>query len=222
MMKRCENGHFYDPNKHTSCPHCGVSIDDFPATDRVRGIAAAGAAAAGAAGGFEPPTAPRRQARAAPSSPAPPPPPAAPGPRASAPGVTVAYWGKRDFDPVVGWLVCVEGPEQGRDYRIRSGNNRVGRDDTMDIVIRGDEAISRVKQAIITFDERNVRFRIKEGEGRGLIYRNGEQVVNAAVLEPWDILEMGKSRFCFVPLCSEKFQWNTDKNDKKEQEQEDE
>ncbi|MCP4663641.1 MAG: FHA domain-containing protein, partial [bacterium] len=154
--------------------------------------------------------APRRQ----PAAPEPQPPPRAapaPGVDRGADGVTVAYWGKRGFDPVVGWLVCIEGPEQGRDYRIRRGNNRIGRDETMDIVIRGDDAISRIKQAIITFDKRGNRFLIKEGEGRGLLYLNDEQVVTAAVLEPWDILEMGKSKFCFVPLCCERFQWNVDK-----------
>ena len=24
-LKRCKNGHFFDPKKHTFCPHCGVS-----------------------------------------------------------------------------------------------------------------------------------------------------------------------------------------------------
>ncbi len=208
MLKRCENGHFYDPDKHTSCPHCGVPIADLPETNRVRGQGPAAPS-----GGGEPATVPR--GHAASSAPTPPvapsvpaTPSAPPGPRAGSPGVTVAYWGKRDFDPVVGWLVCVEGPEQGRDYRLRSGNNRLGRDETMDVVIRGDEAISRIKQAVITFDERNTRFMIKEGDGRSLMYVNDEQVVNAAALKPWDILEMGKSKFCFVPLCGEKFHWN--------------
>ncbi len=210
MLTRCDNGHFYDPNKHSSCPHCGVEIDDIPATDRKRGEG--GARSAGVS---EPPTVPRRQPEAA--TPPPAPAPSVPSPPAQAPGVTVPYWGKRerDFDPVVGWLVCVEGPDKGRDYRIRSGNNRIGRDATMDIVINGDESISRVKQGIITFDERNNRFVIKEGEGRSLIYRNGEQVVNAAVIEPWDLVEMGKSKFCFVPFCGERFQWNIEEEDEK-------
>ncbi len=195
MMKRCENGHYYDPKKHTSCPYCGVEIDDLPVTDRKRG----GGAGRAAAGG-EPETV-RRQPPEQQDRPATP---------ASDDAVTVAYAGPRGFDPVVGWLVCVDGPERGRDYRIRRGRNRIGRDQKMDIVIRGDRAISRVKEAIITFDERTNKFLIREGEGRGLLYHNGEQVVAAAALAPWDIVEMGKSKFCFVPLCSEKFQWDVD------------
>jgi len=205
QLKRCENGHFYDPNMSSSCPYCGVSVSQPPRTDRLRGDSVASP-------GGEPLTVPRAglgaqeppQAPATPAAPVP-----APPAHAAAPGVTVAYWGKKNFDPVVGWLVCVEGPEKGRDYRIRSGNNRIGRDETMEIVIREDDAISRVKQATITFDERSSRFVVKEGDGRSLIYLNDEPVSNSALLTPWDMLEMGNSKFCFVPLCGEAFRWET-------------
>ena len=29
-LKRCENGHYFDPGKHTSCPSCGVQMIDMP------------------------------------------------------------------------------------------------------------------------------------------------------------------------------------------------
>ncbi len=198
MMKRCESGHYYDPKKHTSCPYCGVEIDDVPATDRLRG----GPHGSGDMAAGEPETVRRTPA------PRPETPPAMPDDDS----VTVAYPGPRGFDPVVGWLVCVAGPEKGRDYRIRRGKNRIGRDEKMDVVIRGDHAISRIKEAILTFDERTNRFLIREGEGRGLLYHNGEQVVAAAELAPWDLVEMGKSKFCFVPLCGQKFQWDVEES----------
>ncbi|MCP4663488.1 MAG: hypothetical protein GY856_49515, partial [bacterium] len=99
MMKRCENGHYYESDKHSSCPYCGVPIDDLPATDRKRDPGGRPQTARD----VEPPTAPRRQ----PAAPEPQPPPRAapaPGVDRGADGVTVAYWGKRGFDPVVGWL----------------------------------------------------------------------------------------------------------------------
>ena len=37
------------------------------------------------------------------------------------------------FDPVVGWLVCIEGATKGNDYRIHSQNNYIGRSARMDI-----------------------------------------------------------------------------------------
>ena len=46
---------------------------------------------------------------------------------------------------ITGWLVCTQGPDKGTDYRIFRGQNFVGRDFSMDIVIRGDSKVSRVK-----------------------------------------------------------------------------
>ncbi len=191
MMKRCESGHYFDPDKHSSCPYCGVDLD-APPTDRKRGQDLTRGQ--------------KETVRLGQSSRRPDPEPAPQDDDV----VTVAYRGPKGFDPVVGWLVCVKGAEKGRDYRIRRGRNRIGRDKQMDIVVRGDHAISRIKEAILTFDDRTSRFLIHEGEGRGLLYHNGEQVVAAAELAPWDLVEMGKSTFCFVPLCGERFQWTVD------------
>lgn len=32
-------------------------------------------------------------------------------------------------DPVTGWLVCIEGPQYGKDYKIHAGKNFIGRAD---------------------------------------------------------------------------------------------
>ena len=50
-------------------------------------------------------------------------PPIAPASRAETIGVMQRELG---IDPVVGWLVCVEGADRGRDYRIRSERNTIG------------------------------------------------------------------------------------------------
>jgi hypothetical protein len=114
---------------------------------------------------------------------------------------------KTGIDPVVGWLVCVKGPEKGRDYRIRSEKNTIGRSESMDICIAGDETISRSDQAFLVYDPKRRAFRIQAGTGRGLIYRNGEEVVTSEALLPYDVLEIGESEFLFVPFCGERFQW---------------
>ena len=37
---------------------------------------------------------------------------------------TMAYWAKDSrVDPVVGWLVCIEGADKGKDFRILSERN---------------------------------------------------------------------------------------------------
>jgi hypothetical protein len=122
--------------------------------------------------------------------------------------VTRHIWAsKTGFDPVVGWLVCVEGPEKGRDYRIRAERNFIGRSPHMDIAITGDDAISRENHAVVTFNPKNGIFRIAPGESRGLIYLNDEEVLTPVVLNAYDKVEIGATKLTFVPFCGERFQW---------------
>jgi len=123
-------------------------------------------------------------------------------------GVTIAMVRKKiGIDPVVGWLVCIEGPEKGRDYRLRSERNSIGRGADMAICISGDEAISRTNHAFISYNPRNVSFRIAPGDGRGMAYLNGEEVDVPMPLKAYDRIELGQTHLIFVPLCSEKFNW---------------
>ena len=62
------------------------------------------------------------------------------------------------FDPVVGWLVCIEGATKGNDYRIHSQNNYIGRSARMDISIPGDPHISAENSAIIAYDNEDRTF----------------------------------------------------------------
>ena len=57
--------------------------------------------------------------------------------------VTVALVKKESgIDPVCGWLVCISGADIGRDYRIKTERNFVGRSANMDIMINGDAYVS--------------------------------------------------------------------------------
>lgn len=182
---RCSNGHYYDHTKHTSCPYCGIQIDGQDKTVR--------ATQRSSDSGYLEET--QRFAS----------PPVFTG------GETVRVMpAKMGIDPVVGWLVCVKGPEKGRDYRIRSERNFIGRGSSMDICIAGDERISRDKHAILTYNPKSGTFSLANGEARGLIYLNGAEVGNPVALQPYDLIEMGASGFMFMPFCSERFQWLAD------------
>ena len=186
-LQRCDKGHYYDPESYSSCPSCGVHDLDLQTT-QARGVnvnAAEGVTQArGDAGAKQRDT-----------------------------GVTVAMVRKKTgMDPVVGWLVCVEGPEKGRDYRIRSEKNYIGRGSNMDICISGDETISRENHAMISFNPRNLSFRIAPGNSRGLVYLNGEEVDVPEDLKPYDLIEIGQCKLLFVAFCGEKFQWAQDGN----------
>jgi hypothetical protein len=66
--------------------------------------------------------------------------------------------------PVCGWIVCVNGPSKGRDYKIRAGKNFIGRADDMDIQILGDNDISqsRYPLAFLSFPScARIRFQVR-------------------------------------------------------------
>lgn len=110
--------------------------------------------------------------------------------------------------PVCGWLVCIQGARVGKDYKIHNGKNFVGRGDDMDIQILGDNEINRRNHAVIVYDQKKRNTVILPGDSAGLAYLRGEAVYVPAQLNPYDTIEMGKSRFIFVPLCGQNFEWN--------------
>lgn len=143
---------------------------------------------------------------------APLPPPPMPGTAGTTPeeGRTVAYNDRMPtgVDPVVGWLVCVDGPERGRDYRLHAGRNFVGRSPQMHVALTGDATVSREKHCVIVYDPRANIFRVAPGESASLTYRNGESVDVPVPLTPYDRIEVGKTTLLFLPLCSDRFSWD--------------
>lgn len=110
-------------------------------------------------------------------------------------------------DPVVGWLVCVEGSQKGRDFRLHSENNFIGRDPSMDVCIM-DETITRVNHAILAYDLADGTFYISAAEGRSIIRHNGEALFGTAKLAAYDTISLGSTKLMFVPCCvPDKFSW---------------
>ena len=112
------------------------------------------------------------------------------------------------FMPVVGWLVCIDGPAKGRDYRIHSQYNYIGRAHHMDICISGDDCISAERAAILAYDSEEKFFSFGPGMGHNVVRVNGKMLMNAVALNPYDELTIGKTKLLFVPLCGERFDWN--------------
>jgi hypothetical protein len=111
-------------------------------------------------------------------------------------------------DPVVGWLVVVEGPGRGASLNIGYGNNRVGRAPTENVSLDfGDQEISRENHATITFDGRNHRFYLLPGQGRNLVYVNDEPVMTPRELTGSEEILLGQTKLRFVPFCGKSFDW---------------
>ncbi len=187
-MQRCERGHAFDSKKYTSCPYCGISnFDPGPTRAHTQTVEKASY-------GEEALTRPRVAGEK--------------GGQRDEDLRTVGLMVKeKGIDPVVGWLVCIEGAEKGRDYRIRSGRNVVGRARHMDICIAGDDAISRENHAALAYDPKKNAFTLLPGEGRELVYLNQEALYQPASLKQHDIIEMGQTKLMFIPFCGDTFQW---------------
>ncbi len=191
-LKRCENGHYFEPTKHTSCPSCGVAGIDFTPTRPKRDAGATAPAPDAAGAAVSQPDAANRAARQA----------------ALDAGKTVPLVRRATgIDPVVGWLVCVRGADRGRDYRIHSEKNFIGRSSSMDVCIVGDDTISRENHAAVSFNPKNLQFKLYPGEGRGLVYLNGAEVDAPVAIHAADRVEIGQTALMFVPLCGGTFSW---------------
>lgn len=259
-MTRCKaNLHFYNKDKHATCPYCEdmtasdrvsvrveaapsdpddtcmaptVAIDPQmlrPSSERETSVECHTAEGAStpqpsapapadqefvqtvlAVGGMLPEL--KEEAAPAVASPEPAMEPELPGPPVlpdSEPRPAMQVSAGEAFNPVVGWLVSIDGPAKGRDYKIRSGMNEVAReeDPEVDLVIAGDPTISKRNHALIQYDPDDNGFYLIR------LKNDAVKVNEAAVKRPirlnaYDVLQLGSTRLVFVPLCSEKFQWD--------------
>lgn len=123
---------------------------------------------------------------------------------------TVGYYSRKlGTEPVVGWLVCVEGTCKGESFSLKTGRNFVGRGSDMDIVLRDDRGVSRKRHAIIVYEPRENVFIAQTGDSRELFYVNDEVVLDHVALQSYDVLSIGNTKLLFIALCGEKFKWDT-------------
>lgn len=196
-MKKCFNGHYYDASIYPACPYCdkqdGATMPVTPpvsAMDDERTLPI----------GYQ--SAPAADTRMT-------------SPSYEAPvnndddERTVPIFHKEmGVDPVVGWLVCINNSQKGRDYRIHSDNNYIGRSERMDVCIRGDETISRENHAIVSYDTVDNIYYFSPGDGRSIVRVNEKAVFATVELKAYDVITVGKTDLLFIPLCTDKFDWS--------------
>lgn len=184
-MKQCaKGGHFYDASQHSECPYCtGADTGALTPAD---------GATRPPSGGFEHTSPPNRQDFIRRDD-----------ERTQIPGSL-----KNGIDPVVGWLVCTDGPSRGRDFRIHSDNNFIGSDPKNDICITDDKTISHVNHAIISYDTKENEYYFAHSGGRAITRLNGKAILTTTQLKAYDELEIGQTKLLFIPFCGESFKWN--------------
>lgn len=215
----CSKGHYYDPTKHTTCPYCGVAIDDFqvfapsgsnpygntaPQTpgysDGIgktmpQGFGAAESFGNTAPQGFSPDPIGRTMPKDMPVQ------------TDQFKTVAMGTPTNSEIEPVAGWLVCTNGKLRGKDFRVLAGRNKIGRESSNDICLSTDNTISRDEHANIIYDPRNNKFYVTQGSSRGLVYVNDNLVISDVQLNNYDKIRLGNVELVFIALCDEKFSW---------------
>jgi hypothetical protein len=197
-LLRCENGHFYDGDAYNQCPHCGAQSrnDDLTVGLTQATIDEAETSMLPQATG-EPLLASIVQQST--------------DYRLSGAddSATVGYYDQSlGSEPAVGWLVCIsKGSNLGKDYRLKSGRNFIGRAQNMDVSIGGDDTVSRDKHAIVVYEPKTCTYLVQVGDAKELSYLNDKLVISSVELNPNDIITIGNTKLMFIPFCSAIFNW---------------
>ena len=205
-MRKCAAGHYYDASMYSCCPYCGMQRNTEVTVAQGMSTPLQSASVSGSFGGTDKTVAlgmansqmiemPMYNQEVAPKI-------------DLDDNKTIAILqSENGVDPVVGWLVQMDGKNKGKDYRIHSDNNYIGRGEQMDVRIKGDDTISRENQAIITYDNKEKKYYFSPGEGRSVIRLNGKAIFQTSELKAYDKVTIGQTELVFVPFCRNDFSW---------------
>ncbi len=113
-----------------------------------------------------------------------------------------------DEKPVVGWLVVIAGPGQGKALDLGDGHNDIGRSVEARVSLNfGDEGISRKSHAILTYDPRSHKFTIRQGDSANMTYIDDAALLDSKELSGGETIELGQTTLKFVALCGPDFDW---------------
>lgn len=120
-------------------------------------------------------------------------------------GINLSKTGNKRGE-VTGWLVCVSGPDFGRDFRLRYNNNFIGRDMDMDVCLAADSAVHKHKHMTVVYEPNDNKFYCAP-IGGAICYLNGEVLSRSAELHDYDKLLLGSSELVFRSFCGEGYRW---------------
>ena len=199
-LTECANGHLYDTDLNGSCPYCnGESNFIYFSAGSDSGIGKT----APVGGGFGPGGTKQSQSEIGVTTA-----PSAYVKKQEENDRTVGILKKRmELEPVVGWLVCIDGVDKGKDYKLYGKNNTIGRSEKMDVYIKNDSTISRENHARLAYDQKHNDFHLIPAEATNNIYVNDEPIYVPTIIHAYDLIELGDTKVVFIPFCSDRFTW---------------
>ncbi len=113
-----------------------------------------------------------------------------------------------NVEPVVGWLVVIDGPGKGQAIKLGFGMNNIGRSSQARAALDfGDEEISRQDHASVTYDPKGNKFYLQHGGGINLTYVGDSPVLQPVELKGREHILIGNTKLMFVPFCGPEFVW---------------
>lgn len=232
---QCENGHFYDAEKYGSCPHCGVAGRKNPQNGGFGQQPGnpQGNGGMGPMGGYQNMAGNSQDSQTVGFHMAP---NGSFSQDGGAGGrmspdqqevnsnrtVPMMVWRRtseqdrereeqatrQNVQPVVGWLVCVEGENYGKSFPLNGGRNFIGRSPEMDVCLAGDMTVSSHRHAVLIYEPKQREFFVQPGDTHELFYLNDKVVLESMHLNNRDKLTVGRSTLVFVAFCDETFGWD--------------
>ncbi|MEP7272876.1 MAG: FHA domain-containing protein [Acidobacteriota bacterium] len=95
---------------------------------------------------------------------------------------------------IIGWLITYTRHQEGVDYKLRTGFNRIGAHPACDLVME-DETVSSSHAVIV---QRDGRCLIKDELSRNGTFVNGVEVTEARVLQNYDQIRVGNTTLTFI------------------------
>lgn len=184
----CSKGHFYDSEKHSACPFCGVNIEDFDIHIHSNNSAQKQTS--------DPycktlPIEPLQNSLG----------------KTMPLGSVITPVADIPIEPVTGWVVCMNGKGKGKDFKIHKGFNKIGRSDVNDICLSFDDTVVMKSHANLIHDSKTNYFYITVGPEKSSVYLNDQLVQTEAILKPYDQIKLGQTELRFIPFCIEQFKW---------------
>lgn len=204
MVTKCKNGHWFDPNVTKECPHCkrngeklSLQVDAVEEDDKTVSIADIDLSLGEQLGeiiGNAVMETPDFEKSAG-------------NEEDDDKTISFGFFEMTGVQPVTGWLVCQNGGERGKDYRLHSGRNFLGRGNSMDVCLIDDKSISRNKHCSVSYDPKGNAFYLA-AEGGNIVYLNGVLIDEAKKLETNDEIMVGDTKLIFVEYCKEGRTWD--------------
>ena len=188
---QCKNNHYYDGEKYTQCPHC---VSGMAKNDLNEGVTVP-------MGDVKVEEYFAQYVKSHPSEEM----DDEKEQRDMDEGKTVALVAESKKN-VCGWLVCIKGPERGKDFKLYQGFNLVGRDHDNDIVLGSDRQVARKEQCRFVYEDRKNQFFVVPEAG-SLTYVNDELLEKPRQLADGDVIYVGECDLVFVPFCKGDLRW---------------